>query len=364
MKPPESLFSKATIRHVGLCPATAYRKWNSWQNWSPIPPWRETDPEQDWGDEMPFIHFLTGCTGAGMHVWGEDDAVWRECMAKCGMSDEMQDAIMDPAFREVRLRETCEFWMEQTMEMRYEALTAEFEREGHVHPNTVAWMVERDRIVEISTTGETEATDTDCVTLYGATTAERYRTMYDSTGRTRVNFLPFCTRAPSDFSPSGTVLSLFADADVANLHAAYIHRRGGTATVVSMLIPRAAFAALAPGESLALHQDDDDWRQVVYYSRRGRHGMPRRLRQYGDDEEGPALVETPVGRWPGQAYKELQSWEDVNGSFAWRWRGEVRKWCVFSYWTGGKFLRENIKEMRARKFGEDEFKKWMEESAR
>lgn len=42
-------------------------------------------------------------------VWGDDDAAWIECMIQCGMDEGFQDAVMDPRFRAIRLRETCAF---------------------------------------------------------------------------------------------------------------------------------------------------------------------------------------------------------------------------------------------------------------
>lgn len=117
---PDELISLATLRYIGYREDTASMLWERWNHWPPGEPVREVD--DDVGG-MPFIEFAIGyIQGPHRDTWEENDQAWRTCMNSLGVSDELQDAILDPIFREIRLGDSCVFWVVDSMQMRYRGL--------------------------------------------------------------------------------------------------------------------------------------------------------------------------------------------------------------------------------------------------
>lgn len=121
---PDILISEATIRYLGYEEQVAKHLWDRWTNWPAGSPVRETDDDGE-GMYMPFIEFITGYAegrGIGIDTAEDDDVAWRSCLAACGVRADIQDAIMDPVFKHIRLTESCVFWIRDTLEMRYRGL--------------------------------------------------------------------------------------------------------------------------------------------------------------------------------------------------------------------------------------------------
>lgn len=117
---PDELISMASLRYLGLTEAKASELWRKWTNWPSSPPGRETD---DPFGGVPFIDFVLGhVKNREFDPSGENDGEWCTSMVSSGVSTELQDAIMDPIFRRIRLTESSVFWVRDTIAMRYRGL--------------------------------------------------------------------------------------------------------------------------------------------------------------------------------------------------------------------------------------------------
>ncbi|KAL6872963.1 hypothetical protein J3F83DRAFT_594571 [Trichoderma novae-zelandiae] len=73
---------------------------------------------------MPFLDPIIrfSYSRQELDTWDEDDQKWYECMARCGINEETQAAMMDLIFKDIRLTESCLFWIRDTIQTRYNAL--------------------------------------------------------------------------------------------------------------------------------------------------------------------------------------------------------------------------------------------------
>lgn len=55
-------------------------------------------------------------------IWEDDNSAWFRYMEQCGIATELQQSIMDPRFKDMRLTGTCIGWLRNTMEIRYRGL--------------------------------------------------------------------------------------------------------------------------------------------------------------------------------------------------------------------------------------------------
>ena len=53
----------------------------------------------------------------------ETDDEWKATLQRLGISDEAQEAILDPHFEYLRLSDSCDFWVKDTVQMRFAALS-------------------------------------------------------------------------------------------------------------------------------------------------------------------------------------------------------------------------------------------------
>ncbi|KAL2692121.1 hypothetical protein Neosp_002527 [[Neocosmospora] mangrovei] len=120
---PDQLISQATIEYVGFSKTKANEIWSSWNNWPSTRPRRETDPE-DTALQVTFLDFICGHILFSFDTDSEDDDEWINCMNTYGLSKELQDAVLDPLFKYLRLSDSCAAWSKDTIEMRYAGLKA------------------------------------------------------------------------------------------------------------------------------------------------------------------------------------------------------------------------------------------------
>ncbi|KAI1403340.1 hypothetical protein F4819DRAFT_231879 [Hypoxylon fuscum] len=119
---PDILISRATLEYLGYTEARSRELWETWMNWPPDEPKRESD---DIYHGVPFIDFATGHVGPQyIDTADDDDSTWNHCLNRCGIAAKTQLEIMDPVFKDIRLTESCLFWVKDTMMMRYRGLQA------------------------------------------------------------------------------------------------------------------------------------------------------------------------------------------------------------------------------------------------
>lgn len=120
---PDQLISQATIEYVGFSKTKANEIWSVWNNWPSTGPRRETDPD-DSGLQVTFLDFICGYISSSLDTYSEDDDEWINCMNTYGLSMELQDSILDPLFKYLRLSDSCAEWSRDTIQMRYAGLKA------------------------------------------------------------------------------------------------------------------------------------------------------------------------------------------------------------------------------------------------
>lgn len=236
--------------------------------------------------------------------------------------------------------------------MRYQTLTGQM----------LAWMRERNglfRTIKVTRTDPEAEPDPNCVVLHGAAVTERFESLIYRE-RAWENFSPLITAPRSDFSSADRLLTFFEDGAVAAAHAAYIHRRGGTAATIAIHLRRAALDALSDEEAIILDERDDEWRELVFCSRRGLNRGSMVRERYAQ----AMMILAPAARWPTEYYKTLQSWRQVDAGFAWTvGEGEeskVVRQYVFPVGDGSIFLSKEG-EFTAKDFGDEEYSRWLEE---
>lgn len=101
---PVELISEATLVHVGFMAETAADIWARWENYS---------------FAMRFEDFFLPARHPENEPRTMEEAEWRSAMASWGIGDNLQDAVLDPAFSCIRGTEACSFWVRDSMESRY-----------------------------------------------------------------------------------------------------------------------------------------------------------------------------------------------------------------------------------------------------
>lgn len=119
---PEHLISQATLEYVGFSTAKAAAMWLQWTNWPEDGPRREDDDVDDGGLCITFLDYFTRPFNGSTDCFSEDDNEWSRCMDEFGLSSQVQDKILDPVFKYLRLSDSCAFWAKDTVEMRYAGL--------------------------------------------------------------------------------------------------------------------------------------------------------------------------------------------------------------------------------------------------
>ncbi|KAJ5521257.1 hypothetical protein N7527_005372 [Penicillium freii] len=121
---PDHLVSLAALEHLGYNSETATRIWEYWTNWPPGEPKRETDD-----DGFLFIDVVEGHLDNSPDTYAENDAEWFHCMNLYGINRELQEEIMDPKLRSIRLTESTKSYC---ISAQYAGLSTVVERVGRL----------------------------------------------------------------------------------------------------------------------------------------------------------------------------------------------------------------------------------------
>ncbi|KAF5659581.1 hypothetical protein FHETE_9365 [Fusarium heterosporum] len=111
---PDQRISKATIKYIGFKQEKADRIWYQWENW----PAMEFPHKLEWA----FLDYVLEYIDCSRDVYEEEDSAWRDAMDSWGISLDLQDAILDPLFKEIREADTCAEWVKDSMRMRFRGL--------------------------------------------------------------------------------------------------------------------------------------------------------------------------------------------------------------------------------------------------
>jgi len=173
----------------------------------------------------------------------------------------------------------------------------------------------------------------------------------------------------SDFSGCGTgesrLLYFAEDAEIAELQARYMRRRGTgreTILVLVLCVPISGIEALLAEEENGirhLNWPSDEWKKLVWYSHAwtegymcdGEYVPPEEILNWWEDS-GTVLMIGSMGRLPGDAYRTLKRWEDIGDDeedkYVSKIRGEIARQFVFNGDDGFDWFKENGgKDMKA-----------------
>ncbi|KAL8377569.1 hypothetical protein RB595_008312 [Gaeumannomyces hyphopodioides] len=257
---------------------------------------------------------------------------------------------MDPSFKHVRLTNSCIFWVEDTIQMRFAGLRdiqrASRDRERALlraasRPGGRGQATQRSgngqgrgaegsssstgrraasasEIQQEATPGVSSqhwsrdfaadcAKDSDRITLYKGIDQARIAGLFDNAG-VLDNIGALLSSAPSCFSATRRLFYFAADYKVAEHYAAYAKRRANCESVVMvcMSLPKEAIDNMEEPELQRLFWPTPQWKQLVWRSMTGK-SLPKPLRKY----RNALLVIGTISNGAKRTFENLQSWEDM-----------------------------------------------------
>jgi hypothetical protein len=349
---PEILFSLETLRYIGFSNNAAQAIWTKWANWPQTGPRRETDPS-DGGQYITFIDFATSRLQNYEDVHTDDDIQWCSCLAECGMSSFVQEAIMDPAFKELRLSNSCIYWVDDTIRMRFAGLEdirwASRQREmklardssrlsgsdhrrgqhsgsmqqsypfggkggeGSSQKQRSVSSMQQETTHGISSQAWNDKTRLEIsnqpgrIVLFKGIDQGRITGLFDDSGALS-KIQKLLSLPPSDFSGSRPLFYFTQDYRVAEYYAAYAKRRSEFESVVMVClsIPQQAIDNLAEPFIQHLYWPSSHFKELVWLSK-PQNSLPPHLRQYRD----ALLIISNVTRGANRMYEQMERWEDM-----------------------------------------------------
>lgn len=384
---PAQLISRQTLEYIGLSSAKANEVWESWSNWPASGPRREVDADNG----LPcviFRDFVLSPLYNHTDAWKDDDEQWHACMNICGISDSLQAAIMDPGFKELRMKESCRHWIKDTLEIRLAGLMeiqrASREREmgirratnrpvtyggnggsaasdgkpsasssqGRSGPSTQGHRsvsgMQRDNTPGISVNSwdsETARRVRDIpghLTLYRGTDLGRIQNLFNPDGSLNC-FEGLKSWPPTDFSQNRGMFYFTPNVSVAEYYAAYAKRRAGCEAIimVALVILHFAIESLEEGDKLELYWGPR-WRQLVWRSK-VQKPLPQPLRKYRD----AILIIGRVSKGAPQKFAAMDTWDSLTTEYVLYVPGQesnmARQYVFTGEEEGQEFLRNHGK---------------------
>lgn len=355
---PEDLVSLATIKYLGYDDASAARIWSDWVASAPGDPVPEIDPVFEMHFLEPIIGYSYG--RRDLNTYDDNDEKWYECMTRRGINQDTQAAIMDPAFRRIRLTESCLFWIRNTIEMRYRALEeiqeASQERERILrgdskHPRRPIPQQQ----AAINAIGS--------ITLYKGTDRAQLEKLFDDDGNVEdANYIarllsPGCT----DFcrlSAAGYYFSVHRE--IAEHYACYTKRRSDASSVVivHVTIKTSDIESFLGSRMQQVYWPSEEWKRLVYHSRRGLR-YPPDLQKFNQ----ASLIIGTTTQIPGMVYinHKLNGPGDITDKMVFKTRdGSDAIQYAFHNEEGEDFLIEKA-DLKIFPVTTAEYEKWYEE---
>ena len=378
---PIALISRDTLSFVGLSNIKADEIWDQWTNWPSFPPSREIDPD-DGGPQIPFFDFICGQLENYKDVDGDDDAKWRQCLDQCGIDTAVQEAIMDPKYKNIRLTNSCLFWLRDTIEMRYAHLEGikrasrqpavelrrvasqpnnagsngrggrrggrggSSQQAGHNRGESAAQGQQQQMMPGISTehwssrTVEAVINKPGYTVLFKGMDQARIVGLFDDNGALK-GIQKLLSSWPSDFSGTRSFFYFTSDYEVAEYYAAYARRRANniSTVMICLSIPKDAIENLEAPDIQRLYWPASQWKQLVWWSK-----TQRSLRKY----RNALLIIGTISKGPDRIFQEMQTWEDMTDDCVLRVGPSNRSRPAVQYVFSGEeegreFLIENSK---------------------
>lgn len=352
---PNTMISHETLSYVGLSAEKANEIWNKWINWPVTGPRREVDSDNG-GLHVTFFDFITARLDGYQDVYEDIDDEWYQCLDICGISRSVQSAIMDPAFKTIRLSNSCIFWVRDTIEMRYAGLedirrasqqremellsatsrpggpvgrdgrggrggTAQggsahgrvpsqgqrsvvsIQQQGSPGISSVLWDTTPQAVLDV-------INKTDHLVLFKGMDQGRITGLFNNQGEIQ-EIQKLSSPPPSDFSGNRTRFYFTPDHNIAEYYAAYAKRRAECESIVMicLYIRKEVIDELEEPQIQNLHWPSSQWKQLVWRSKKDA-SLPKPLRKYRDT----LLIIGSIPKGANRMYENMQSWEEVTNS--------------------------------------------------
>jgi hypothetical protein len=316
---PEVLHSPQTYEFIGFKEHNAREIWQRFLN-------MPTGPNEFEADFLDMA--LAHIDGTSADALDESDD-WFTVMDAIGVNANVQQAIMDPEFKSVRLTETLKHWLKETATVNFNSLEALDER---IRKNVGSLNVcktsdqklnepsqeaekptsSKAPIAELSTCTPIPTFATDVavpkslpghVTLWKALDRERCNGFVRADGSLDMSVIS--SSPPSDFSNLSALFYFTPQRECAEHYAGYLRRRCPTVdiTIIQLMISEELIAELKP---LYLMYDDL-WKEVVWYSRRGAL-YPKALRQLLWKQ---GLIIGNIAHNHDKHFSRMQDWKQI-----------------------------------------------------
>jgi hypothetical protein len=312
-------------------------------------------------------------------------------MKDCGLSTATQSAIMDGNFKNIRMAESCLYWVKDTIEMRHAGLKeiqqASLERERQIQRVTSrpggsgsgsspsrggsdgdsqgrrdgsrsqASSYQAPRSVsglqQANTPGiSSEFWNSDAAksrrdepgrtVLFKGIDLARIHNLFGDDGRLK-NIESLLSAPPSDFSATRSLFYFTADYNVAEYYAAYAKRRTVCESIVMVMlsIPKQIIDDLEEPDLQRLYWDPR-WKQLVWRSKLAK-SLPPPLRKY----RNALLIIGHISKGAKDKFEAMETWESLTDDFVLRVppsNSNIAVQYVFSGEEEGReFLAENGK---------------------
>ncbi len=347
---PVALISYETLVYVGLSEAKATELWSQWTNWPAEGPRRETDLD-DGGLIVTFKDFIIGSFENRVDAADDDAEQWRACLNGCGIALDVQNAIMDPCFKYLYLSQSCLYWVNDTVKMRYAGLEdiQRSSREREMQLRRIATRSGGNQ-GESGHSGQRDGPNIATSSSYSASQGQRSVSgfqqqntpgigpdIWGSASAIAARYAPghtvlfkgldqgriaglfdeagtldristLLSSAPSDFSGTRSLFYFTPDHKVAVYYAAYAKRRANceSVVIVCLRIPNAAIESLSAPYIQRIHWPSNEWKELIWRCRTVR-SLPSYLRKYRQ----AVLVIGTVSRKPDSIYHAMNSWDQV-----------------------------------------------------
>lgn len=255
---PEYIESVETLEYIGWREEKAADIWARW----------EIVKQTESNEATLQQHFLEYALSALPDLNLEDrQEDWDAEMLNWGVKAELRAAIMDEAYTNIRLTESTQYWVKDTMEIRYlslERLQRDSQMRVQISATSTSNTTDTRNNPVVITQSATSSAVPGRLTLYKA--IARDRVGQDPTGK--ISFESLVSGTPSDFrGVGGTTLYFTPTLQVAEHYGGYIRRRYNAAAplILELSVPNSFIEATLP----YILSFGDLWKEIVYTSRRG-----------------------------------------------------------------------------------------------
>ncbi|KAK5993864.1 hypothetical protein PT974_07301 [Cladobotryum mycophilum] len=359
---PDKFISEATLLYFGFSPERAHELWMEWEAGDPerngLDMVNLYDLALDYADTWDRLFCVTADDG---------DEEWYCTMEDCGISDQLQEAIMDPIFENVRNTKSCFLWITETITSRFDSLmeiqTASKEREAILQTGSIPtwWTPPQGRFepsIGAITAKKTPFLSWDSCPFFTAfkvldlTSTEG---LFDQDGSiddiTKLISRKMCTlRVHGGYS-------FVADEEFATSSAAYAKRRDENATimVVSLIVARSALATIPQKKFQEIYWPATKWKKLVYHRRRTTRKHPPSLKRF---KQATLIVGTMALCSP-RAFTRLTHYREITEAYVAKTsRGPVTEVCWSRERHGERFLLQHGR-FSASILTWTEYKAWM-----